>query len=464
MQNQKSIAKVPFCYNFLIMTDWTTFLYALLPHPDKPFILVQNVSGKIMLPNTAHSERVWAANTRVFKPVLEELAGAPINVLRYVAYHRDEDAHQTYFIYLLELRKGALLKNPLWELLEKILEDSSLPSALQEGLTRWQLEQSSGNIPEQRAPWAMPDWHAQVENWIRDQVVRLDRGAIQSIEPIKSWSISCVLKVTTETGIFYFKVARDLPLFVNEGVVMTRLAELYPDRLPRPIALAPEQGWMLLEDFGDSSGADASVEQQTRLMQDFACLQIDSFQKIEALLEAGCKDRRVDILLSQIDPLFVDDLVLNLLNADEREKLKQIAPRLKVLITELFSLPIPVALLHGDLHAGNVVMNQDSILYFDWTDAAVSHPFIDMIHIFMEEDEMKRTRLQEAYLLAWEENYPKADVRHAWELAGALYGLYHAVSYQYIAHGIEEIVQPELNFAYYFLRKLLAGIERLDNQ
>jgi hypothetical protein len=58
--------------------------------------------------------------------------------------------------------------------------------------------------------------------------------------------------------------------------------------------------------------------------------------------------------------------------------------------------------------------------------------------------------------------YSKTDVRRAWELASALYGFYHAVSYQYIAHGIEELVRSELNFAYYFLRKLLAGLDQLE--
>jgi hypothetical protein len=271
-----------------------------------------------------------------------------------------------------------------------------------------------------------------------------------------------VLKVTTESGPLYFKVPRDLPLFVNEGVVLTRLAEIYPDRLPRPLALAPERGWMLLDDFGGQPGDDAGLDQQARLMQDFARLQIDSSGKIEALLAAGCKDRRLEIVLSQIEPLFADELVLGLLTIEERDQLKPIAPRVRSLMVELFSLPIPVALLHGDLHAGNVILREDSLLYFDWTDAAVSHPYFDMIHIFMEEDEAKKTALQDAYLLPWEEHYPKADVRRAWELAGGLYGLYHAVSYQYIAHGIEELVRPELNFAYHFLRKLLAGMKSLD--
>ena len=59
-----------------------------------------------------------------------------------------------------------------------------------------------------------------------------------------------MLTVITGTGTLYFKVPRDLPLFVNEGVVLSRLAELYPDRLPVPLAIDPERGWMLLDDFG----------------------------------------------------------------------------------------------------------------------------------------------------------------------------------------------------------------------
>ena len=444
------------------MTDWTTFLYALLPHPDQPLVLAQDGMGVATLPNVAYNERVWSPDSRLMQPVFEQLTGMPINILRWVAFHRDEDAHQVYRIHLLELRHGDLPPIALWLPLERILDESEMPASLREGLVHWQMEQSSNTIPERRAPWALPGWHTQVEGWIAEQVARLGRGAIRHIAPVKSWSISCVLKVTTETDVLYFKVSRDLPLFVNEGMVMMRLDELYPGRLPVPLALAAEKGWMLLEDFGDAPGDEAPLDQQSRMMQDFAFVQIDSSRRIEALLTAGCKDRRFDILRSQIEPLLADELVLDLLTSEERAQLRQIEPRLRELIAELEALSIPFAILHGDLHAGNVVPRESSFLYFDWTDAAVSHPFFDMIHIFLEEDEAKKSSLQEAYLLIWEEHFPKADVRRAWKLAGSLYGLYHAVSYQYITHGIEDLAQPELNYAYHFLRQLLAGIQRLD--
>jgi hypothetical protein len=409
-----------------------------------------------------HNDRLWPPDTYLLQPMLEKQIGVAINVLRYVAWHREQESSLSYLILLLEPRDEVMRPDVLWQPLEKILESSEMPAALREGLLSWQRELNSGHVPELRAPWALPGWYAQAESWTADQVSRLGHSAILDIQPVKSWSISCVLKVITEDGSLYFKVARDLPLFVNEGVVLTQLADLYPGRVPRPIAVEPENGWFLLDDFGEAPDGDAPLAEQVRLMQDFACLQIDSSQKVEVLLAAGCKDRRLEVLLSQIHPLLCDEVALGPLTSEERIKLQNFAPRLRELVTELISLPIPYAILHGDLHAGNVIPYQDSFLYFDWTDAAISHPFFDMIHIFRQDDESEKTSLQDAYLTAWEECYPRTDVRRAWKLASVLYGFYHAVSYQYIARGIEELVRPELNFAFFFLRKLLAGLQGWD--
>ena len=444
------------------MTDWTTTVYALLPHPNQPLVLVQRGLQGLELPNIVSDKAVGFWDTFRLKPMLDEKIGIPVNILRYVARHRDEESHQIYSIQLLEPRTELLPANVVWKPLDAILASETIPSVLLEGLQRWQAEQQSGLIPNQRAPWALPGWYTLAENWIVDQCARLGRGVVQEIIPVKSWSISCVLKVKAESGLLYFKVAQDLPLFVNEGPVMTALAGLYPNQIPMPVAVQPEEGWMLLDDFGDKSDDDLSLDERARLLQDFARLQLDSSAKVEILVAAGCKDRRLDVLLSQIEPLLNDEIATEALNHQEREGLKQIGPRLRELIVELVSLPIPYTILHGDLHSGNVIPHKNSFLYFDWTDAAVSHPFFDMIHIFGTEDEEQKATLRDAYLRPWEDAYAKHDVSRAWELASVLHGFYHAVSYQYIVHGIEDLVRPELNFAYYFLRKLLTGLSQLD--
>jgi len=445
------------------MTNWTTFIYVLLPHPTEKLVLAQATPAGLTLPLKTQPERISFVNSQVIKPMLDELTGMPVNLLHYVARHLDEAAGKTYLVFLVEPRTQTYSIDGNWEVLEKVLENSDLPKEINTGLLSWQSVFRSGVTPKRRAPWALPGWHAEMEVWVVEQLSKLERGALISIEPLKTWSISCVFKVITESGILYFKASRDLPLFVNEGVALMHLADLYPGGIPVPAALAPNRGWMLLDDFGEMPNDEVPLEQRARMMQDYARLQFDSSQKIPALLSAGCKDRRLDVLLSQIDPLLADELVLQQLNPDEREKVKQIAPRLYDLLIELTSLSIPPAILHGDLHAGNVIIKDDTFLYFDWTDAAVSHPFFDMIHIFQIENEPHRMALQEAYLSIWEQSFSEADVRRAWELASVLYGFYHAVSYQYIARGIEDLVVSELNFAHFFLRNLLVGLEQLDS-
>ena len=39
---------------------------------------------------------------------------------------------------------------------------------------------------------------------------------------------------------------------------------------------------------------------------------------------------------------------------------------------------MPYTLGHGDLHLGNVALVDDHVLLFDWTDAAVTFPALDI--------------------------------------------------------------------------------------
>jgi hypothetical protein len=450
------------------MTDWTTILLALVPHPHQPLVLAQLAGTRLVLPRMVHPARIWASDTLTLTPLFAALVGEPINILRWVAFHRDEGMQTTFQIHLLEPREKTILIPALWQPLDSILEGDEMPAALHEGLARWQAEQRSGLIPEQRAPWGILGWQAEVKHWIGAQVNDLGWGAIQSIDSIKSWSISFVLRVNTEAGVLYFKATRELPLWVNEGLFQTRLAEMYPGQIPVPIAMNTNEGWMLLEDFGEPLGNDAPLELQTRMLQDFAHMQLVSSYHIAQLFAASCKDRRLRLLGNQLDSLVMDDIIFYPVEAEKcallRAKFEVSLPRFKDLIAQLDALPIPPTIIHGDLHAGNVVLRNDRIVFFDWTDAAISHPFVDMIHIFQEKDDETRAVLQEAYLSVWEGYFLKESVRNAWALAQVVFGLYHAVSYYYIAHGIEPSVRSELNAAWFYIQFALDQLEKYDEE
>ncbi len=155
-----------------------------------------------------------------------------------------------------------------------------------------------------------------------------------------------------------------------------------------------------------------------------------------------------------------DEVTLSLLTQTEREDLWRALPRLDSLLAEMDALPIPPALIHGDLHTGNVAYRDGKIQIFDWTDAAISHPFFDLDVIFSAEDAAAREALEAVYRSAWERRYPAELVRRAFELAKVVYGLYHAVSYQFILNNLDEADRSEINTAHYFFRQVLKELAR----
>jgi aminoglycoside phosphotransferase (APT) family kinase protein len=157
-----------------------------------------------------------------------------------------------------------------------------------------------------------------------------------------------------------------------------------------------------------------------------------------------------------------DEISLDLIMPAERAALKDALPRLQSILDELDSLPIPPALLHGDLHTGNVAIRDGKIQFFDWTDAAVSHPFFDLDVVFTADDPAERKILENAYLLPWQQIYPAGEVQRAFRLARVVFGLYHAISYQYILNNLEESDRAEINMSHYFLRLVLSGLNNVS--
>ena len=94
-----------------------------------------------------------------------------------------------------------------------------------------------------------------------------------------------------------------------------------------------------------------------RLARDFAAIQ-------RSLLGLG---------IPQGLPDFVDRLMRKIANAPglddgEREEALQLAS----------SLPRGAALLHGDLHPGNILMGAEGPVVIDWFDATIGHPMADI--------------------------------------------------------------------------------------
>jgi fructosamine-3-kinase len=441
---------------------WTTHLYALLPHPNRPAVLGVVTPKGLALPFAILDGQLDTAQINLVQDALGPVCGLPFNVLRCLACVENPDERRLDALFLLEKRAdfgGHEDVTIAWVAPKDVNLFGTLAEPLQAGIEKW-LAVQENRVSVLCADWARPGWYSQAEDWIRAQLAGVGLS-VRAVEPLKSWAISVVLRVRTEDErTFFFKASRSLPLFVNEGLTMTGLARLYPANVPLPVAVDAARGWMLLADFGVPLRRQATLEQQVQMYQTMARLQVVSIRQIGALLQAGCIYRPIPWLQAHLEELLADEYSLSPLRQEERNALIHGLPRLRMWLDELNALPIPPALIHGDLHFGNVALVNGHFQFFDWTDAAVSHPFFDIFDIFTTEDSVQREKLEAAYCAIWAEAYPEAMVRRALRLARLVYGLYHAVSYSVIVNNLGPDEREDFNGAHFFLRQVLDGLSR----
>jgi Ser/Thr protein kinase RdoA (MazF antagonist) len=182
---------------------------------------------------------------------------------------------------------------------------------------------------------------------------------------------------------------------------------------------------------------------------------------VDVLLADGCLDRRLDVLEGQVDALLADRRALHRLDAKEVRALSRLAPALHDACRRLAALGLPATLVHGDLHPGNVARSGGELVYFDWTDACVAHPFVDLHTLQWERDEAVREALLEAYLEPWRDVASEETLREAVALARVVTPLHHAVSYATITRSLEPASKPELDATHEFLREAMARAKEL---
>jgi hypothetical protein len=314
--------------------------------------------------------------------------------------------------------------------------------------------------PPERPPWAHRGWFAEASRWIEDALAEHGRSAIAPIEQISSWCISSILRAEAEDGRIYFKATARSPLFVDEGTVTRGLATMLPGRVPAPIAVDSERRWMLLDDFGPVVGWKADVATRTAVLTTFARMQVETSSRQDELLALGALDRRPAWLASEIRSLLRSPEALGL-EDDERERLSALEPHFVEMCERLAAGAVPDALVHGDLHLSNVAGDSDGYVFFDWTDACLAHPFLDLLVVLFEEDAGLRQSLRDAYLAVWEGVAPEGELLELWALAEPLASLNQVISYRSITANVEREAAPELeSMIPYWLHKALASSEQ----
>jgi hypothetical protein len=464
---------------------WRARIRWVVVHPDQPKVLLARRDGRLVLPEAERPGRVWIGDPGEVLPALRALLGGDVVLLRCLEEIEDPSTRLQRVTMLAAARAPAAPpEGTAW------LDRADLTAAATGGTgdtagttaadpdlvlaARVAADLEGGGPPTGLQPWAAPGWHARAEDWLAAEMDRLGRPLTGPVEQVRVWELSCVLRAPTTAGDVWFKTSIASPLFVNEGVVMRALAGLLPDHVPAPLAVDAERGWMVLPGFRAKLDWDASLEMVEEVARTFAAMQVEAAGHLDRLLAAGCHDRRLDLLAARAEawlPEVAADGGLpamdtaTWLTGEEAAALAATVPRVRACCEELAALAVPASLVHGDLHLANVAEGPRGPLIFDWTDACVAHPFLDLATIRRGTGEVDvaeaelRARLRAAYLRAWSSFEAPERLARAWELAAPLGALHQAISYRSLVASLQPPIDLHMaRSTAWWLRRVLAEL------
>lgn len=291
-----------------------------------------------------------------------------------------------------------------------------------------------------RAPWAHAGWHARASEWIRAALADANRGPATAIVQHRHWGISAVMLVETAAERFWFKAL--FGHFGNEPAATAFIAGLLPGATAGVVAWDATEGWMLLEDLAGGAAPDA--HRHRLAFQHLVQLQAVARGREHDLVAHGCARRPLIALPSELaaaldDPLFAEWLPVASGRAVE------VVDWLVAAVTRVEQLDLPDVLVHGDFHPGNVRLVDDRLAIFDWSDAAISKPFVDVVTwaTWLPDEPSARDALWESFADAWADTLPAASWLDLRRVLEGIAGAYHLVSYAAIVRELEPLRRPE---------------------
>ncbi|MEA2622693.1 MAG: hypothetical protein QOH61_1603 [Chloroflexota bacterium] len=324
------------------------------------------------------------------------------------------------------------------------LDPDGVPDAIRARASDWLAEIAGATAtPALRAAWSRAGWLGRAAPWL-DGVLR-DNGRTRSgpVEQMRQWGISALLRTETDRGAVWVKAA--YPHFAAEPRITRVLADRFPGALPRILGWNDDEAWLALEDLGKAEVGDQRGDAiGTDAVRLLVHMQREMAADTAALMGAGAAHRPLERL--------ADDLAAAFTEAPPPVEWRQSVQRRAELVervradaVELAGIGIAESLVHGDFHSGNVAVVDGRPVIFDWTDGAVSHPLVDFATwVGYVDDPTQRPALWQAWVGAWSDVVPEAELAPLYQQVLALGSAYQVVSYAAILRGLERATQAPM--------------------
>ena len=280
-------------------------------------------------------------------------------------------------------------------------------------------------------------------------------GEIEQIH-IRPWST--VTRVDTSGGLFFFKASA--PFFGHETGLTAHMARVYPEMFPQIQALDLKRNWFLMRDSGvplrNFIMAEGRIDYWQEVLPVYVSLQKNLSDKQQLLLALGVPDRRLNQLPGLFDELLRDEPAMLLgqaegLSQDEYERLKTGAQDFGELCTRLAVAGIPESLHHDDFHDANIFLQDGRIIFTDWGECAVTHPFFSLVVMMrsventldLSQDAEEIEILRDWYLDLWVEYGTITELRVAASLAERIGYINRALTWHLLISQLPQKLKPE---------------------
>lgn len=276
-----------------------------------------------------------------------------------------------------------------------------------------------------RNAWQRPGWLSSV---LAEADAALQRRSLtRTGQPtqVRHTSVTGMLKIPVNGSSVWLKA---LPsIFAHEAPVIEWLSRIAPSSVPRVIAR--EREWWIADCFPAEIETDDGA-----FALEMSKLQLAAIPHVSQLRALGCPDRRIGTLTRAIDRLAQR---ADLLDAAERSALRDVVPVLRRVCLAVDQLGVPATLVHGDLHPENAVRSDSGWLIYDWTDACVAHPFVDLALSLQALDTGRRAAVLGDIASMWSSHFEPNAVAQSLAVAPIIGAAHEAESYRMIIDGIE---------------------------
>lgn len=313
-----------------------------------------------------------------------------------------------------------------------------------------------------RESWLRPGWPAAIAEWIDARVAELGVERTGRLEQLKHWSISALLRVPARPHDLVFKEVA--PFFAQEAPILSVLHPLAPEAVPEPLAIEGGR-WLMPRFEGDLPDA-AGHDDYDAVLTLHARLQQASAGHTDALLAAGALDHSQALIEEALTRIAGRDDIRGAMSPESRAAYEEALPRIIECCRQLDSLGVPPTVVHGDFHQWNVIRTGAGWLIYDWTDACVANPFLDLCPwLWHIESPTQRARAASTYTSMWKESLGSDVAAEACRLAQVAAAAHYATDYEILIDGVRPAYRGEWAPALVtWLERTVKAVRQLDGK